>query len=122
MPIAFRAPVSMHRMTVQPDVFQVNFGEWHRSRFTAGGLPPNIYKSPGRFLTLLHRQFGRFFFIDPSQQGLVILDVPATVTDFFEADVLVRERVAQERPPDDPGLAGRNLITMEPQSSFPDEM
>jgi hypothetical protein len=42
MLIAFRGPVPMHRITVQPDVFQVNFGERHRSRFTASGLPPNI--------------------------------------------------------------------------------
>jgi len=33
--------VPMHRITVQSDVFQVNFGERHWSRFTASGLPPN---------------------------------------------------------------------------------
>ena len=42
LPIAFRAPVPMHRITVQPNAFLVNFGERHRSRFIASGFTPNI--------------------------------------------------------------------------------
>ena len=41
MPITFRGPVSVHRITVQSDGFRVNFGERHGLRVTASGFSPN---------------------------------------------------------------------------------
>jgi hypothetical protein len=55
---------------------------------------------PGTWLTLFSERWrpsdGVSAFIEPTEKGVVVDDVPEGVVDFFEADVLVVEGLAEE--------------------------
>ena len=55
-----------------------------------------VYKSPGTSFTQCRPRDLTCLQVDPPKDGVVVDDVPDSISDFLESDVLPRKRIAQE--------------------------